>query len=112
MFTYADADCDGRINWSEFQTMICPPHSAGQWAARPDRTDITKETTIVHPHTLSVASMMPHRVDGRLLREGRPGVKKSKVVSLMNSETHVLSTWTQIGLHPPVIRQSSGNDFC
>ena len=25
MFSYADQDCDGKINWTEFQTMINPP---------------------------------------------------------------------------------------
>jgi hypothetical protein len=25
MFSYADQDCDGKISWSEFQTMINPP---------------------------------------------------------------------------------------
>ena len=26
MFTTADADCDGKISYKEFQTMMSPPH--------------------------------------------------------------------------------------
>ena len=39
MFTYADADQDGFINWSEFQTMLNPPQTE-QWTS--SRITMTK----------------------------------------------------------------------
>ena len=37
MFTYADVDCDGCINWEEFQTMINPPKPADQFEDNPPK---------------------------------------------------------------------------
>ena len=106
MFTYADADCDGRINWSEFQTMINPPAPPAQWATRPPNTDLTQKTTLVHPHTLSVTSIMASSAAKNPLREGKPLlINKSKIVPLCMSETHVSASWTQIGLKAPVNRK-------
>jgi len=63
MFTYADADCDGRISWTEFQTMIIPQPVSGngggaRWASRP--TPGPSKT--VHPCTLSVSGLAMSRV--------------------------------------------------
>jgi hypothetical protein len=101
MFTYADADHDGRINWSEFQTMINPPHPE-QWASRPTMTDMARKTTLIHPHVLSVSSMA-NREAHIQARKGKPLlINNAKVVPLSITETHVSASWTQIGLQHPL----------
>ena len=91
MFTYADADCDGRINWSEFQTMINPPTPSGQWATRPTMADLTQKTSLIHPHTLSVTSIMGQSEDNM-------AKNRSKVAPFEISDTHISASWDQIGL--------------
>ena len=52
MFSYADADQDGRINWSEFQTMINPPKPPPeQLQTQPTQT--RKRVTIKTPEHCS-----------------------------------------------------------
>lgn len=60
MFTTADADNDGRISWSEFQTMIVPrPGPGGTWASRPSG----RPSLGPPPVTLSVSGLArPARV--------------------------------------------------
>ena len=102
MFSYADADLDGRINWSEFQTMINPPKPADQWASRPTKTDLAEKTTLLHPHTLSVSAIMHQGGTDLPLRELKPVLKKSKIVPIPESDTHIFASWNQIGLPTPV----------
>ena len=55
MFTYADADRDGRISYSEFQTMINPPKPPEP--PKPSLADLSlgaRATKDPPPQTLSV----------------------------------------------------------
>jgi hypothetical protein len=70
MFTYADADHDSHINWSEFQTMISPTQPE-QWATRPAMTHMARKSTLIHPHTLLVSSMANREADIQA-RMGKP----------------------------------------
>ena len=101
MFTFADRDCDGRINWIEFQTMINPPQP--DWASRPTISDLKRKTTLVsvHPHVLSVSGMAAREAQLQA-RRGKPLlIHNAKVVPMSISETHVSASWTQIGLPTP-----------
>ena len=101
MFTYTDADHDGRINWSEFQTTINPPQPE-QWASTPTMTDMARKTTLIHPHLLSVSSMANREADFQA-RKGKPLlINNAKVVPLAITETHVSASWTRIGLQHPL----------
>ena len=84
MFICADGDGDGKISWSEFQTMIKPAKTSEQWAGNP-RSEVVNPV-VMHPHTLSVRSMMGDKVAPIL------------------SETHVSASWTQIGLPDPSVK--------
>ena len=100
MFTYADADHDGRINWSEFQTMINPPEPE-QWATRPTMTDMKRKTTLIHPHVLSVSGMAKQEAGIKAMK-GKPLlINNGKVVPMSISETHVSTSWFKIGLSAP-----------
>ena len=101
MFTYADADHDGRINWSEFQTIINPPQPE-QWASRPTMTDMARKTTLIHPHVLSVSSMANREAHIQARKGKHLLINNAKVVPLSITETHVSASWTQIGLPPPL----------
>ena len=90
MFSYADADHDGRINWSEFQTMINPPKPA----AIPQEKAKPKKTVSIHPHTLSVTSILKQS-DIKMPKT------RSRVCPLEMSETHISASWAQIGLAEP-----------
>ena len=92
MFQYADADQDGKINWTEFQTMINPPKPDGKLAARPSKAE---KPVNMHPKILSVTS---------ILKQSETSLTKnrSKVAPLEISETHVSASWTQIGLSNPI----------
>jgi len=91
MFSYADADCDGKINWLEFQTMINPPQGVVQGTSKQGRVVKEKEVTF-HPETLSVTSMLRQSQGGR----------SSRVTPLEFSDTHVAASWSDIGLPVPV----------
>ena len=91
MFSYADADCDGKINWLEFQTMINPPQGVVQGTSKQGRLVKEKEVTF-HPETLSVTSMLRQSQGGR----------SSRVTPLEFSDTHVSASWSDIGLSVPV----------
>ena len=92
MFQYADADQDGKINWTEFQTMINPPKADGKLPARPSKVE---KPINIHPKILSVTS---------ILKQSETSLTKnrSKVAPLEISDTHVSASWTQIGLHIPI----------
>ena len=102
MFTYADGDHDGRINWSEFQTMINPPQPE-HWATKPTMTDMKKKSTLIHPHVLSVSSMASKEAHIQARKGKHLLINNAKVVPLSITETHVSASWTQIGLPPPLI---------
>ena len=110
MFSYADADHDGRINWSEFQTMINPPHP-DTWADRTSAQtirDMKRTPTILHPHILSVSSMA-NREAQMQAKKGKPLlIHNAKVVPMCISETHVSASWSQIGLPSPVASYRAG----
>ena len=92
MFSYADADSDGRINWAEFQTMINPPQGPASRGQRGQRKGVTGNEVSFHPETLSVTGM---------LRQSH-GVRSSRVTPLELSDTHVSASWADIGLPVPV----------
>ena len=95
MFSYADADNDGRINWAEFQTMINPPQGPASRASRGQRVQskgVALKEVSFHPETLSVTGM---------LRQSQ-GVRSSRVTQLELSDTHVSASWADIGLPVPV----------
>ena len=95
MFSYADADHDGRINWSEFQTMINPPKPAAKPAEKAVITHTKpKKTVSIHPHTLSVTSIL--KQSDIIMPKTR-----SRVCPLEMSETHTSASWAQIGLAEP-----------
>ena len=58
MFNYADKDCDGKISYLEFQTMINPPKPSKE--AQIVRTPSVKRVTIktTEPEPLSVTNFM------------------------------------------------------
>ena len=59
MFSYADKDCDGKINWAEFQTMINPPKPPE--APKPTLADLAIKINTEKPkkpQTLSVTKIM------------------------------------------------------
>ena len=59
MFSYADQDCDGKINWTEFQTMINPPKPPEP--PKPTRADLAIKVKTINsekPQTLSVSKIM------------------------------------------------------
>ena len=92
MFQYADADQDGMINWTEFQTMINPHKPDGKLVARPGKAE---KPVNIHPKILTVTS---------ILKQSETSLTKnrSKVAPLEISETHVSASWTQIGLSNPI----------
>ena len=92
MFSYADADSDGRINWAEFQTMINPTQGPASRGKREQRKGVTGKEVSFHPETLSVTGM---------LRQSQ-GVRSSRVTPLGISGTHVYASWADIGLPVPV----------
>ena len=91
MFSYADADHDGRINWSEFQTMINPPKPAARQAKKPQKT------VSIHPHTLSVSSILKQSD----ITMPQP---RSRVGPLEMSETPISASWAMIGLAEPGVK--------
>jgi Ca2+-binding EF-hand superfamily protein len=60
MFTYADQDCDGKISWSEFQTMINPPKPPEP--PKPTLADFAVKVKMEKPQTLSVSKMMSESI--------------------------------------------------
>ena len=60
MFSYADQDCDGKINWTEFQTMINPPKPSEP--PKLTRADLAVALAVKinteKPQTLSVRKIM------------------------------------------------------
>ena len=95
MFSYADADHDGRINWSEFQTMINPPKPAARPTEKPvSKHPKTKKSVSIHPHTLSVTSIL--KQSDIIMPKTR-----SRVCPLEMNETHISASWAQIGLAEP-----------
>ena len=90
MFSYADADKDGKINWTEFQTMINPPHCRAETGNI--KKAVTGKKVTIHPHSLSVS--------GILKNSGR-------VAPLEISETHVSASWSEIGLQQPTITNNT-----
>ena len=60
MFSYADQDCDGKINWSEFQTMINPPKPPKP--PKPTLADLAVKVKTEKPQTLSVSKMMSENI--------------------------------------------------
>ena len=98
MFSYADADNDGRINWSEFQTMINPPKPAARPAEKAVSTHTKpKKTVSIHPHTLSVTSIIKQS-------DIKTPLSRSRVGPLEISETHISASWAQIGLAEPEVK--------
>lgn len=84
MFSYADADCDGRISWTEFQTMIVPRPGpgSGSWARPP---------VTIHPASLSVSALARDRVGPQHTKE-----RTSRPVERIHSRP-----WEQFGLANP-----------
>jgi len=108
MFSYADQDCDGCINWAEFQTMVNPPKTTDQWASRPTKTNPADKinlplpvTVQVHPHTLSVSSIMHQSETNIPLSERKLFLNQSKVFPVTVKETHIPAKWNKIGLTNP-----------
>merc|ERR1712096_336254 len=60
MFSYADKDQDGKINWAEFQTMINPPKPPEP--PKPTLTDLAAKINSEKPQTLSVKKIMSGRI--------------------------------------------------
>ena len=67
MFTYADKDCDGKINWAEFQTMINPPKPPQP--PKPTLADLAVKKNTEKPkinQTLSVSKIMSESFSSNL----------------------------------------------
>ena len=60
MFSYADKDQDGKINWAEFQTMINPPKPPEP--PKPTLADLAIKINSEKPQTLSVKKIMSGRI--------------------------------------------------
>ena len=60
MFMYADQDCDGRISWKEFQTMINPPKPPEP--PKPTLADLAVKINTEKPQTLSVSKIMSETI--------------------------------------------------
>ena len=60
MFSYADKDCDGKISWQEFQTMINPPKPPEP--PKPTLADLAAKVSTEKPQTLSVTKMMSESI--------------------------------------------------
>ena len=67
MFLYADKDNDGKISWTEFQTMINPPKPPEP--PKPTRADLAakiKTTEKPQTLTLSVTKIMSESISSNL----------------------------------------------
>ena len=60
MFSYADKDGDGKINWAEFQTMINPPKPPEP--PKPTLADLAVKINPEKPQTLSVTQIMSETI--------------------------------------------------
>ena len=60
MFSYADQDCDGKISWQEFQTMINPPKPPEP--PKPTLADLAVKVSAEKPQTLSVSKIMSESI--------------------------------------------------
>ena len=65
MFSYADNEGDGKINWTEFQVMINPPKPPEP--EKPTLADLTEKIKSKKPQTLSVKKVLSGNISGNLL---------------------------------------------
>ena len=65
MFSYADKDGDGKINWTEFQVMINPPKPPEP--EKPTLADLAEKIKSGKPQTLSVKKVLSGNISGNLL---------------------------------------------
>ena len=65
MFSYADKDGDGKINWTEFQVMINPPKPPEP--EKPTLADLAEKIKSEKPQTLSVKKVLSGNISGNLL---------------------------------------------
>ena len=65
MFSYADKDGDGKINWTEFQVMINPPKPPEP--EKPSLADLAETIKSEKPQTLSVKKVLSGNISGNIL---------------------------------------------
>ena len=65
MFSYADKDGDGKINWTEFEVMINPPKPPE--SEKPTLADLAGKIKSETPQTLSVKKVLSGNISGKLL---------------------------------------------
>jgi hypothetical protein len=65
LFSYADKDRDGKINWSEFQVMINPPKPPEP--EKPTLADLAEKIKSEKPQTFTIKKVLSGNISGNLL---------------------------------------------